>query len=59
MRLEYWIYFDKPDEKKQLTEVVESSKNDFEAIQKIQENFNVDMFKASKVLEIYKSKIRK
>ena len=39
MKLSYWIYFEKPNEKEQLKEIMENNKEEYQQIQKIMEVF--------------------
>ena len=59
MKLSYWIYFEKPNEKEQLKEIMENNKEEYQQIQKIMEVFGADMLTASRVIQIYNKHIKK
>lgn len=59
MKLSYWIYFEEPGEKERLKEIMENCKESYEQLQKIAEEFNVDMTVASRVIQIYNEHIKK
>lgn len=59
MKLSYWIYFEEPGEKERLKEIMENYKESYEQLQKIAEEFNVDMTVASRVIQIYNEHIKK
>ena len=59
MKLSYWIYFEKPNEKEQLKEIMENNNEEYQQIQKIMEVFGVDMLTASRVIQIYNEHIKK
>ena len=59
MKLSYWIYFEKPNEKEQLKEIMENNNEEYQQIQKIMEVFEVDMLTASRVIQIYNKKKKK
>lgn len=59
MKLSYWIYFEKPNEKEQLKEIMENNNEEYQQIQKIMEVFGADMLTASRVIQIYNKHIKK
>lgn len=59
MKLSYWIYFEKPNEKEQLKEIMENNNEEYQQIQKIMEVFGTDMLTASRVIQIYNKHIKK
>ena len=59
MKLSYWIYFEKPNEKEQLKEIMENNNEEYQQIQKIMEVFGVDMLTTLRVIQIYNKHIKK
>ena len=59
MKLSYWIYFEKPNEKEQLKEIMENNNEEYQQIQKIMEVFGADMLTDSRVIQIYNKHIKK
>lgn len=58
MELSYWIYF-QPGEKDKLKEIMEQNSDLLLANLAIQEEFDLSLTEAEKVIEIYNSKINK
>ncbi|QOR58029.1 transcriptional regulator/repressor [uncultured phage cr50_1] len=58
MKLEHWIYFEK-GEKAKLQEIMNTYSEEFQQLEAIQKEFEVDMLTASRVINIYNNKIRK
>ena len=59
MKLSYWIYFEKPNEKEQLKEIMENNNEEYQQIQKTMEVCGADMLTASRVIQIYNKHIKK
>lgn len=59
MRLGYWIYFEKPGEKKRLIQIMNDNFEEYKQLEMIQKEFNLDMLTASRVIETYNKEIRK
>lgn len=58
MKLSYWIYFEHQGEKDKLKEIIENNSNPLMANIAIQEEFNVSLTEAEKIIEIYNNKIK-
>lgn len=58
MRIENWIYFENPGEKEKLRQIMNEN-DSFNAITIIQQEFDMDLLTASKVVETYNKNIRK
>lgn len=58
MKLEYWIYFD-PGEKEKLIDIMQRENNILTANIAIQEEFNVSMTDAAKIIDTYNKRIKK
>ena len=52
MKLEHWIYFEK-GEKAKLQEIMNTYSEEFQQLEAIQKEFEVDMLTASRVINIY------
>lgn len=59
MKIEAWIHFEEAGEKQKLQEIMENNSNSIIQNQKIQEEFNIDMFEAKTVIEMYNKRIKK
>ena len=59
MRVEAWVHFDKPGEKEELIQIMESSSNEFDANMKLQDHFGLSLMDANTVIETYKTRIKK
>lgn len=58
MKIEQWIKFEKPEEKEEFINLVESFGNaEYSALNAIQERYNLDVVSASRALEIYKERL--
>lgn len=58
MKLEYWIYFE-PGEKEKLIDIMQRENNILSANIAIQEEFNVSMTDAAKIIDTYNKRIKK
>lgn len=58
MKLEYWIYFE-PGEKEKLIDIMQRENNILTANIAIQEEFNVSMTDAAKIIDTYNKRIKK
>ena len=58
MRIENWIYFENSGEKEKLRQIMNEN-DSFNAITIIQQEFDMDLLTASKVVETYNKNIRK
>lgn len=58
MKLEYWIYFE-PGEKERLIDIMQRENNILTANIAIQEEFNVSMTDAAKIIDTYNKRIKK
>lgn len=58
MKLEYWIYFE-PGEKEKLIDIIQRENNILTANIAIQEEFNVSMTDAAKIIDTYNKRIKK
>ena len=58
MKLEYWIYFE-PGEKEKLIDIMQRENNILTANIAIQEEFNVSMTDAAKIIDTYNKRKKK
>lgn len=59
MRIEAWVHFDEPNEKKDLIEIMENNPNKLLANMAIQERFDLSLTEADTVIEMYNKRIKK
>ena len=59
MRIEAWVHFDEPDEKKDLIEIMKNNPNKLLANMAIQERFGLSLTEADTVIEMYNKRIKK
>lgn len=59
MKIDYWIYFEKPGEKDKLWQIMHSYPEEYKQLEMIQAEFGLDVLEASRVIETFKKHIEK